>query len=174
MPRKIILYIACSLDGYIATQNDDISFLQCVEKEGEDYGYTKFTETIDTLIVGRKTYEKVIHIGYSYHPDKEVYVISQTKNEAPYYGGDLLELIQKLKNKEGKNIYCDGGSQLIRTLLGFRQIDEIIVSIIPVMLGSGIRLFAEREEELNNLELLACTHFDTDLVQLHYAFKNKQ
>jgi dihydrofolate reductase len=174
MPRKIILYIACSLDGYIATQNDDISFLQCVEKEGEDYGYTKFTETVDTLILGRKTYQKVIEMGYNYHPDKEVYVLSQTKNEAPFYNGDLLELVQKLKNKEGKNIYCDGGSQLIKALLGLGQIDEIIVSIIPVMLGAGIRLFAERSEELNNLELLGCTPFETGLVQLHYAIKNKQ
>jgi dihydrofolate reductase len=171
MPRKFILYIACSIDGFIATNNHDISFLQSVEKEGEDYGYTKFIETVDTLILGRKTYEKVIEMGYSYHPDKEVYVISQSKSEAPYYSGDLLELLQKLKNKEGKNIYCDGGAQLVKTLLDLKQIDEIILSLIPVTLGAGIRLFADRNEELNNLELLRCTSYESGLVQMHYIFK---
>ena len=64
--RKICLFIATSLDGYIAKPNDDLSFLKLVEKDGEDYGYAEFTDTIDTLIIGRKTYDKVISMGYEY------------------------------------------------------------------------------------------------------------
>lgn len=70
---KVILYIAMSLDGCIAKSDGDISFLSLVEKEGEDYGYSDFLKTIDTVIVGRKTYDKVMAMGYEYpYPDKQI------------------------------------------------------------------------------------------------------
>src|SRR5690606_33701842 len=82
--RKISLFIATSLDGYIAKPNDDLSFLKLVEKDGEDYGYTKFIETIDTLIIGRKTYDYVVkEIGSSYYDNgqRDVYVITRTERQ---------------------------------------------------------------------------------------------
>ena len=60
MERKVILYIACSLDGYIAQPNDDLSFLSIVEKEGEDYGYADFIKKVDTVVLGRKTYDWIM------------------------------------------------------------------------------------------------------------------
>jgi dihydrofolate reductase len=83
MERKLVLYIAMSLDGYIAAENDDLSFLSAVEQEGEDYGYAEFINTIDTIILGRKTYDKVISMGHPYpmHGEK-VYVI--TRSEKPW------------------------------------------------------------------------------------------
>ena len=74
--RKLSLFIASSLDGYIAKPNDDLSFLKLVEKEGEDYGYAKFTSTIDTIIIGRKTFDYVLkEIGSSHHDNgKETYM----------------------------------------------------------------------------------------------------
>ena len=73
--RKLILYISCSLDGFIAKPNDNLGFLSIVEKEGEDYGYNEFIEKVDTVIVGRRTYEWVIGQGYEFpYTDKEAYI----------------------------------------------------------------------------------------------------
>jgi dihydrofolate reductase len=111
MSRKIILYIATSLDGYIAKPNDDLSFLKLVEKVGEDYGYAEFTATIDTIILGRKTYDWVLReIGTSHYDngDRNIYVITRTQKPAVgktiFYSGDLTELVQQLKAENGKNI----------------------------------------------------------------------
>ncbi|MDA3907200.1 MAG: hypothetical protein PF484_14100 [Bacteroidales bacterium] len=72
--RKVVLYISMSLDGYIATKENDLGFLSIVEQEGEDYGYNDFVESVDTDIIGRKTYEKVIAMGFEYpQADKDVY-----------------------------------------------------------------------------------------------------
>jgi dihydrofolate reductase len=114
MSRKVILYIATSLDGYIAKPNDDLSFLSIVEQEGQDYGYADFVKTVDTVIVGRKTYDKVISMGFDFpHADKDAYIITRTPRptigSVKFYSGDLKTLVGKLKTESGKNIFCDGG-----------------------------------------------------------------
>jgi dihydrofolate reductase len=176
--RKISLFIATSLDGYIAKPNDDLSFLKVVEKEGEDYGYGNFTDTIDTIIVGRKTYDYVLkEIGPSHYDngDRDVYVI--TRMERPqvgrttFYTGDIVELIRQLKLDKGKNIYCDGGAEVINELLKPGLIDEFVISVIPILLGQGIKLFKDGIPE-QALEFISAKSFDTGLVQLHYARKS--
>lgn len=175
--RKISLFIAISLDGYIAKPNNDLSFLKIVEKEGEDYGYAKFTSAIDTLIVGRKTYDYVLkEIGSSHYDngERDIYVITRTpkpnKGRVTFYTGDIAELVKKLKSENGKDIYCDGGAEVINELLKLDLIDEYIISIIPILLGNGTRLFKDgRPEQL--LELLSSKSFDTGLMQLHYKRK---
>ncbi len=172
--RKISLFIAISLDGYIAKPNNDLSFLKIVEKEGEDYGYAKFTSTIDTLIVGRKTYDYVLkEIGSSHYDngERDIYVITRTpksnKGRVTFYTGDIAELVKKLKSENGKDIYCDGGAEVINELLKLDLIDEYIISIIPILLGNGTRLFKDgRPEQI--LELISTKSFDTGLMQLHY------
>lgn len=175
--RILSLYIATSLDGYIAKPNEDLSFLKLVEKEGEDYGYAEFTATIDTIILGRKTYDWVLReIGISHYDngDRNVYVI--TRNERPsvgkttFYTGNLTELIQRLKKENGKNIYCDGGAEIINELLQSDLIDEFIISVIPVLVGNGTRLFKEGRPE-QQLELVNTREFDTGLIQVHYRRK---
>jgi dihydrofolate reductase len=177
--RKLSLFIATSLDGYIAKPNDDLSFLKLVEKEGEDYGYTEFTNTIDTLIIGRKTYDYVLkEIGASHYDNgqRDVYVI--TRNERPkvgrttFYTGNLAKLVERLKSEEGKNIYCDGGAEVINELLKHDLVDEFIISIIPVLLGDGVRLFKDGRPE-QTLEFITVKTFETGLIQLHYKRKNK-
>ncbi len=175
--RKISLFIATSLDGYIAKPNDDLSFLKLVEKEGEDYGYEQFTDTIDTLIIGRKTYDYVIkEIGASHYDNgqRDVYVITRTQRPSvgrtTFYTGSLTDLVKQLKSENGKNIYCDGGAEVINELLKNDLIDEFIISIVPVLLGNGTRLFKdERPEQL--LEFVTAKTFDTGLIQLHYKRK---
>ena len=175
--RKLSIFIATTLDGYIAKPNDDLSFLKLVEKEGEDYGYAEFTSTIDTIILGRKTYDWVVReIGSSHYDNGErnVYVITRTERPATgktkFYTGDLSELIRQLKSEEGKNIYCDGGAEIINELLKNDLIDELIISVIPVLVGNGTRLFNDGRPE-QQLELLTTKSFDTGLVQLHYKRK---
>lgn len=172
MERKVILYIATSVDGYIAQPDDDLSFLSIVEKEGEDYGYAAFINTIDTVIIGRKTYDWILgHVPDFHHADKTTYVITRTPRPAigstHFYTGSLQELISNLKNEQGKNIFCDGGAEIVHALLKDNLIDEFVISIIPILLGSGTKLFRDgRGEQL--LDLINVKHFEKGLTQLHY------
>jgi len=172
-----MVYIATSLDGYIAKPDGDLGFLKLVEQDGEDYGYSEFTATIDTIIVGRKTYDWVLkEIGSSHYDngDKNVYVITRTERpnsgKTNFYTGDLAELVKQLKTENGKNIYCDGGAEIINELLKKDLIDEFIISVIPVLVGGGTRLFKDGRPE-QQLELVSSKTFDTGLTQLHYRRK---
>lgn len=175
--RKISLFIAMSLDGYIAKPNDDLSFLKIVEKEGEDYGYAEFTAKIDTIIIGRTTYDYVLkEIGASHYDNgqRDVYVITRTEKpqvgRTTFYTGNLTELVNRLKSENGKNIYCDGGAEVINELLKHDLIDEFIISVIPILLGNGTRLFKDgRPEQI--LKLITAKTFETGLTQLHYKSK---
>lgn len=175
--RKLCLYIACSLDGYIAKPNDDLSFLKMVEKDGEDYGYAEFTREVDTIIIGRKTYDYVVkEIGSDHYDngERDVYVITRTarpkQGKTTFYTGSLSELIGKLKSEIGKNIYCDGGSEVIYELMKLDLIDEYIISIIPILLGNGTKLFQENRPE-QAIELVNVKSFETGLTQLYYRRK---
>ncbi|WP_114777389.1 dihydrofolate reductase family protein [Botryobacter ruber] len=176
--RKLSLFIATSLDGYIAKPNDDLSFLSLVDKEGEDYGYTEFTANIDTIILGRKTYDYVMReIGASHYDNgqRDVYVITRTERPRTgrtiFYTGELSELVQRLKSESGKNIYCDGGAEIINELLQHDLIDEFIISVIPILVGNGTRLFKDGRPE-QKLEFVSAKSFETGLAQLHYK-RNK-
>ena len=175
--RKLSLFIATSLDGYIAKPNDDLSFLRLVEKEGEDYGYAEFTANIDTIIIGRKTYDYVLkEIGSSHYDngERDVFVITRTSRPSTgrttFYTGNLAELVQRLKSDSGKNIYCDGGAEIINELLQYDLIDEFIISVIPILLGNGTRLFKDGRPE-QQLQLVSSKTFDTGLTQFHYNRK---
>lgn len=175
--RKLSLFIATSVDGYIAKPNDDLSFLNLVEKEGEDYGYADFVADIDTIIIGRKTYDYVVREIGSEHYDngkRDVYVITRTPQEGKgritFYTDGLEKLVGQLKSEGGKNIYCDGGAEIVNELLRHDLIDEMILSIIPILVGDGIRLFKDGRPE-QRLELVNSTVFDTGLTQIHYKRK---
>jgi len=170
--RKVILFIAMSLDGYIAKPDGDIGFLSGVEQQGEDYGYNKFLNSVDTVIIGRKTYDHVIEMGFDYpHQDKDVYILSRSEKPEvgfpKYFKGSLNGLVAELKAKKGKNIYCDGGSDVINALLNENLVDEFIISVIPVLLGDGISLFKNGRPE-SQLKLIKSKQYDSGLVKLHY------
>ena len=170
--RKIILFIAMSLDGLIAKHDGDISFLSAVEQEGEDFGYSKFIDSVDTVLLGRKTYDKILSMGIDLpYGDRKVYVLThfpkEDLNNVSFFSGDLKDLVSSLKNQDGKHIYCDGGSETILQLLQNDLIDEMTISIVPVLLGDGIHLFESGFEELK-LELMNVKSFEKGLVQLRY------
>lgn len=170
--RKVILYIATSLDGYIAKPNDDLSFLSIVQKEGEDYGYAGFVDSVDTVILGRKTYDWVMaQVPEFPHADKNSFVITRTARspigKTSFYTGSLRELISTLKAEQGKDIFIDGGAEIVNELLKDHLIDEFIVSVVPILVGHGTRLFNDGRPE-QKLALISTKQFDTGLAQLHY------
>jgi dihydrofolate reductase len=170
--RKVILYIAASLDGYIAKPNNDLSFLSIVQQEDEDYGYTDFINSIDTVILGRKTYDWVMtQVPEFPHSDKESYVITRTAipaiGKTNFYTGNIKELVLRLKGEQGKNIFIDGGAEIVNELLNDKLIDEIIISTIPILLGNGVRLFKDGRPE-QELKLVSIKQFEKGLVQSQY------
>lgn len=170
--RKTVLYIACSLDGYIAGENDNLDFLDAVQTEGEDYGYSDFYKQTDTVIMGRRTYAKVLGFGIPYpHAGKTSYIM--TRQSFPAEAGivfcdtPLKNLITELKKENGGHIFIDGGSELLHGLLQESLVDELIISIIPVLLGKGIPLF-KPGRPAEKLELISSKAFASGLVQVHY------
>lgn len=171
MKREVILYIAMSLDGYIAKTDDNLDFLSIVETPGEDYGYADFQSSVDAVIWGRKTFEKVLSFGGGIpHKDKALYVISRSrkgKEGHAIYRDNVAELIKELQQQKGKNIYCDGGGEIVFELLKDKLIDRLIISVIPHLLGSGIRLFKGGRPE-QNVKYKRSISYPSGLVQLWY------
>lgn len=167
-----------SLDGFIATNDDDLSWLSVVEKEGEDYGYAAFNESVDTYIVGRRTYDKVLEMTAGVFPaaqQHKCYVLTRktrtNENGVHFYNEDIEELVNHLKSEKGKNIYCDGGAQVVKLLMDKNLIDEYILSVIPIMLGDGKRLFIGGTPRVG-LKKMPVKEYSTGLVQLHYVKVN--
>lgn len=172
--RLSILYIACSLDGYIAAPGDNLDFLDKPDHDGEHYGYDEFVAGVDTIILGKRTFDWV-HTKVPEWPHKEyTYVWTRTpkasSGNVEYYTGDLGDLILKLKSTEGKNIFIDGGAEVVHECLEHDLIDEMIISIMPVLLGDGIPLFRSGRPEQWQ-ELVSVKGYRSGVVQVHYRRK---
>ena len=169
--RKLILYIATSLDGYIAREDGNIDWLSIVEDKNEDYGYREFLSSIDTVIMGRKTYDMVLSFDEFPYPDKKCFVVTRTERPPDrwvnFWSRDVSELLSMIRRKNGLNIWLVGGGELIHKFSTENLIDEYIVSIVPIILGSGIPLFRKGESEVR-LGLLGSSVFPSGLVQLIY------
>ena len=175
--RKVILYIASSLDGYIAKSNDDLSFLSRVQQEGQDYGYAEFIDNVDTVILGRKTYDWVMKQVKEFpHAQLDSYIITRTPRQdigkIKFYTGNLKELVLRLRQERGKNIFIDGGAEIVNELFKEKLIDQIYLSIVPILLGDGVRLFKDGLPG-QNLRLINSKQFETGLIQLQYDLDDK-
>lgn len=167
--RRIQYFVACSLDGFIATEDDDISWLFT----DDDYGYRKFYDSIDTTLTGRKTFDIVRGFEEFPYKGKKNYVFSRQQTnpihiDVEFISDDLVSFIKWLKEEEGKNIWLVGGGQLASVLFNASLIDDYIISIHPVILGSGKPLFS-KASGIKNLHLSGCSSFSSGLVQLHYS-----
>ncbi len=177
--RKLVVFIACSLDGYIADAQESLRFLECVHSEDEDYGYSALYDQVDTVVFGRKTYDKVMSFGLPFpHEGKETYVFSKKEREETRYVRFIQQepaaFVKMLKARKGGIIYCDGGGTIVSQLVEAVLIDEFIISIIPCLLGKGVRLFPENDVRHQSLTLQSSKAFPTGLVQLHYSVGKTQ
>jgi len=171
---KNIVYIAQSLDGYIAGPVGEIDWLEDIDNPNEsDLGFSAFMNTIDALVMGRNTFEKVA--SFDFWPyEKPVYVVSKKLSTIPdrFAGKAFLikdkpkEIISTLNTKSLCNLYIDGGL-LIQSFLIENLIDEIIVSTLPVILGGGIPLFSTLSNKIK-LKLESSEVLINQLVQTHY------
>ena len=171
--RNVQLYIAASIDGYIARTDGGIDWLSSVEKENEDYGYGEFLDSVDTTLMGRKTYDDVRGFGGPFpYPGLNNYVFSRQEqgpdsNPVQHVTENPAAFVKGLKSQPGGNIWLIGGGQLNTLLLNAGLIDEMILSIIPIVLGEGIPLFGGHPKE-TKWRLTKHEVFDTGLVQVRY------
>lgn len=170
---KISIFIAASLDGYIAKENDQLDWLEKFNCFGEDYGFHSFFASIDTLIVGRKTFEPAARAPHWPYPGKKVIVLSRTLESvgphAEVYNGNIMDLILKLQAKGSKHVWIDGGITIAH-FLKEKYVDQITVTIVPVLLGSGIPLFLRTGTE-QECELLATKTYHSGMIQLTYQVR---
>ncbi len=170
---KVIVYIASSLDGYVADINGSVNFLNGDGSDSNNMGtYDKFYNTIDSVILGNATYKQIVNeLSPDMWPyeDKISYVITSDKNndtdKIKFYGGDLKILVNDLKS-QNKNIWICGGPSIINQLIELNLIDKFIITIIPTILGNGIKLFNEYDNELK-LKLVSTTTYN-GIVEVEY------
>ncbi|MEZ5012724.1 MAG: dihydrofolate reductase family protein [Chitinophagales bacterium] len=172
MNRKVMVYIAVSADGFIAGPDGDMSFLDIQTPEGEDFGYHAFIAEVDTVILGRKTYDWVMtQVDTFPHAHLESYIITSAQKEPEgnirFYSGDPCALVRTLRSRSGKNIFVDGGAQLIQALREEQLIDTYIITIIPVLLGSGTALFRS-PGPAEELSLHYARSWPNGMTQLRY------
>lgn len=173
MPNHV--YIATSLDGFIATAEGGLDWLYAVPNpDNADYGYADFIKGIDAIVMGRKTFDKVLTFD-SWPYTKPVFVLSNTlaqvpeivKNKVESVRGEIKTIVKQLNAKGYRNLYIDGG-RTIHSFLAEDLIDEITITRVPVLLGSGIPLFTQRSNQLTfkhqKTEVLSSA-----LVKSHYS-----
>ncbi|HCK65998.1 MAG TPA: deaminase [Anaerolineae bacterium] len=172
MALKVSVYIATSLDGFIARKNGDIDWLTGGESGG-DYGYADFMSTIDYVVMGRNTYEKVLTFG-GWGYDKKVIVLSSKKIKIKDKLKDKVEvlnlgpkkLVKEIEKRKAKHIYLDGGVTIQR-FLREGLVDEMTITTIPVLIGEGLPLFGELAKDIK-LKLLQSQSFKNSFVQNKY------
>ena len=163
--------IATSLDGFIARPDGAIDWLAVAEREGEDYGFAEFFLSVDTMIIGRKTWQTVLGFPeWPYYGNRVVVMSSEahagTHGEI-FHAGPPAVVIEALRLDGAKQVYIDGGTT-IRSFLAAGIVDDLTVSVIPVLLGQGIPLFGEGVP-LAPLELASSQSFESGVVQMKYA-----
>lgn len=175
--RKIIVYVATSADGFIARLDGGVDWLQRPRTAG-DYGMAEFRKSIDSIVLGRKTYEFGLRYGARFSENPKHYVFSRNSSglaTAPgveFVSEAPAEFAARLRAQPGKDIWMMGGAELIAAFLDDGQIDEFIIHIIPTLIGVGIPLIAPRHREIP-LTLQSCKNYSDGVVQLHYAVASK-
>ena len=178
MTKKNSVFIATSIDGCIADKNGGIDWLHSIPNpDNNDMGYVEFISNIDALVMGRATFETVCSFDIDWPYEKPVFVLSTTLNEIPeshrekayLIKGTAGEIIGQINKKGYNRLYIDGGAT-IRNFLKADLIDEMTITIIPIVLGGGSSLFSELPNELK-FELVKTKTFLNQITQNHYKRK---
>jgi dihydrofolate reductase len=175
--RNVVVHIATSADGYIARPDGDLEWLTSRPGPEGFYGMDAFMRSIDTTLLGRKTYEASLRLGAKFDSTSRHIVFSRNAPpaDAPpgvqFVSGAIGPFVSRLREQPGKDIWLMGGGQLIASFLDEHAIDEFVISVVPVFIGDGIPLIARRHRHVP-LELHSAERFEDGLVQLHYRVQN--
>jgi len=169
--RRVRLFIAASLDGYIAGPKGGIDWLF----HDQDYGYTDFAASVDTVLMGRKSYEALLalvddwqlpeHLAqwvFTRHPERF------DDERVTFTARPPADVVERIRRKKGKHLWLLGGGALVKAFLDDRLIDEMMVAIHPIVLGRGIPLFPPGTRR-TGLRLTDSRAYDSGLVMLRYA-----
>ena len=172
--RNVILYTAVSIDGFIARENGDVDWLPSSDNiNNDDHEYASFYQSIDTTLMGRKTYQQILSFDCDFpYPDKINYVFTHEPQESNQFvhfvNDDVNGFVNRLKEQAGQDIWLIGGRQLNATLLNAHLIDELILTIIPIILGKGIHLFGVEAIE-QHFEYVNTKTLPNGYVQIRYT-----
>jgi len=173
--RRFIVYIATSADGFIARGDGSVDWLNRPSPKG-NYGIGAFYRSVDTCVMGRKTYDVAVRFGMrDGYAGKKNYVFSRrlamtASPKVLVANHDVTNFARKLRAEKGKNIWLVGGAELIAEFLDCGQVDEFIIHMIPTLIGEGIPLLAPRHRNIR-MRLLGCKRFPDGVVRLHYAVR---
>lgn len=167
---RVAVYIATSLDGCIARADGSLDWLERVQAAGEDNGYGAFMDAVDALVLGRTTWDTVVGFGEWPYAAKRVVVLTHRPLDAAHgeaaHAGALLPLLERLGAEGVRRVYLDGGVA-IRQGLAEGVVDELTLSVVPVLLGGGIGLFGPGLPPLD-LRWVEARRFPSGLVQSRY------
>jgi dihydrofolate reductase len=178
---KTSVYIATSLDGFIARTNGDLDWLTGDHQTpGEDYGYQAFIDTVDVIVMGRHTFEQVLTFDHWPYPSQKVIVLSSRAITIPPELADGVEhassapdqLLSQLADRGFKHVYVDGG-KTIQRFLDAHLIDELIITRIPILIGEGIPLFGPVRHDIR-LHHVETRQFANGFVQSQYTIPGNQ
>ena len=173
--RRIIVYIATSVDGYIARSDGAVDWLDRPMPKG-GYGMNAFARSVDTVLWGRKTYDFAMKMGgLGAYGNLQHYVFSHQPLSNPlpnveFISGPVPEFAAMLRTRKGKNIWMMGGASIIASFLDSGAIDEFSIHVIPVMIGEGIPLVAPRHRN-TPFDLITVRSFPDGVVHLNYAVR---
>ena len=172
--RKLILSVAVSLDGFIEGPKGEYDWC-FIDK---DYSLNEFLKRIDTIFVGRRTYEMSSEMegGPAGFPKFKEYIFSTTldrvKKGATLIKGDIKNEVEKIKNESGNDIWLFGGAALTTSLMNLGLVDELLLAVYPILLGGGKPLFKNIADRIH-LSLLDTKTYSTGLVTLRYSLGHR-
>jgi dihydrofolate reductase len=176
--RKVIVHIGASADGYIARPDGDLEWLTSRPAPAGFYGMNAFMKSIDTTLLGRKTYEVSLGMGAKFDSGSRTIVFSRHARPADvppgveFVSGAIGPFVSRLREQPGKDIWLMGGGEIIASFLDEQAIDEFVISVAPVFIGDGIPLIARRSRHVS-LDLHSVERFEDGLVQLHYRVQTQ-
>jgi dihydrofolate reductase len=176
--RKIVVHIAASADGYIARADGDLVWLTSRPAPKGFYGMNAFERTIDTKVLGRRTYEESVRLGAQFDGPGRTIVFSHnapppgTSRNVEFVSDAISAFASQLRRQPGKDIWLMGGGEIIAAFLDAREIDEFVISVVPIFIGDGIPLIARKHRHIP-LELVSSERFEDGLVQTRYRVSGR-
>jgi len=174
---KVTYYVASSIDGFIAKEDGDVSWLEELGIVMEETGYDEFYATVDALVMGRKTYDMIVSFGEWPYGDKPVWICT-SGNVVPMAGSNIQvgntpeEVYQSANDMNIKHLWLVGGGSIASSFLEKKLLTNISLSLMPIILGKGIKLFGELATDV----FLGKQHVESaksGMLQIEYSIKNE-